>query len=1238
MARSTPRVAGGALVGLHDAASAIVVGTPAWYAWLDGATMFAFTSPHGGFTARKERSGQTGWYWKAYRKRGGTLQRAYLGKSADLSLDRLTAIATELAQRPAGQSPAESPVAASVARAVPDAEAPPMSAASLPTGTVTFLFTDIEGSTQLWEQQKDSMPAALARHDAILRQAIAAHGGVVFKTVGDGCHAVFARAPDALAATLAAQRTLHAEAWDTAGPLRVRMALHTGAAEARDGDYYGSPLNRVARILALGHGGQILLSRATHDLVVDDLPAQASLRDLGEHTLKDLSRPEQIFQLLSPDLPIDFPPLRPVDPRRAPTPAQPLPLLATKLYVPLPRANLVPRARLVERLQAGLTGKLTLIAAPAGFGKTTLVSAWRTTPAGSAMPVAWVSLDAGDNDVPRFWSYVIAALETIYPEVGTAALALLRSPQPPPMESILTPLLNAISATPTAMALVLDDYHQIDTSAIHAALAFLLDHLPPHLHVIMTTRVDPPLPLTRLRARGDLTELRAADLRFTSDEAAAFLTAVMDLPLTSDEVAALEARTEGWVAGLQFAALAMRDRTDLASFIAAFTGSNRFVVDYLAEEVLDRLPHHLQTFVLQTSILDRLCGPLCDAVILSAAPETHVPPPSAQGSYSQALLEQLEHANVFLMVLDDERRWYRYHHLFAEVVHQRLINGVTAEMVTTLHRRASAWHVQASLIDEAIHHALAARDVERAGVLIEEMAQSWLGRGEVVTLRGWLHALPHTLLLSRPRLCLAYAWVLSFSGKIDAMAAWVHEAERALRCSTADDHGDSSGIETDSLLGEVAALHAMIALSRDDFLRAIDLCQQALSRISQDNVLVRSLITLNLGHAYLHSHNTVAASQVYAAASDLGQAAGHLLLTLQALTNLTTVYWLSGQLREAWRTSWRALQLGTSRDGQYLPVAALPQLWLGWLQYEWNDLDSATRYLTEAIELGRQAGNETITLRASIFLARVRQAQGDANGAHALIQQARQLNHASTSDWVAAIEARLWLADGQIAAAAGWARDARVSPDDEPNEWLEFEHVTLVRVLLAQHKPDAAVRLLDRMLLVAEANTRTGRVIEILILRALALHAQRDVINALIALERALMLAAPESYIRIFVDEGAPMGVLLREAHAHGITPEYVAKLLAAFGKDAGGRMKDEVTSAPVHPSSFIPQPLLEPLTDRELEVLRLMAAGRSNTEIAHALVVAVSTIKTHVNRIFGKLGVTSRTQAVARARELHLL
>jgi LuxR family maltose regulon positive regulatory protein len=1133
--------------------------------------------------------------------------------------------------------------------------------------TVTFLFTDIEGSTQLWEQHPQVMPQALARHDAIVRDCVEACGGQVFKTVGDSIHAAFATALEALAAALATQRALQAETWGATGRLRVRMALHTGVAELRDGDYFGPPLNRLARIIAASHGDQTLLSLATKELVRDQLPAGVTLRDLGAHMLKDLSLPEQIFQLVSPDLPADFPPLRTLDTPPTTQPAPPSALLATKLYIPPHRPHLVARPRLVERLQAGLAGKLTLIAAPAGFGKTTLLTSWIADYNQSnpnlksaiynlqSVKVAWVSLDAGDNDATRFWSYVITALETVYPAVGATGMTLLRSPQPPPIEVILTSLLNAINLISIAAALVLEDYHLIESPPIHAALAFALDHLPPQLHLLITTRVDPPLPLTRLRARGELMELRAADLRFTPDEAAAFLTEVMGLPLAAEQIAALEARTEGWIAGLQFAALAMRDRTDLTEFIAAFTGSNRFVMDYLTDEVLDRLPAHLQTFVLQTSILDRLCGPLCDSVLLGDIAPTQPGGNLSQSAYSQVLLEELDRINLFLVPLDDERRWYRYHHLFADVLRQRLASGATADMVATLHRRASAWFEAHRLDVEAISHALAAGAFDQAARLIEQLAQVLLERAEIATLRHWIALLPKETLGTRPLLRIKQAWALAFVNQLADALAVLDAVDRDMSVVTgpngeppsdlgATNTSEASWPDTPLLrevFGESTALRAVIAVAQEDPMRSVALCQQALARVPQHNLFVRGMVAMTLGDASRRIADGTVARQAYVEAAAIGEMAGNLLLVLLAQGSQAALDEVQGRLHEAANIYRQIIQRATQPGGE-LPFAAIGYIGLGKLFREWNDPGGAADHLVRAIALGQQAGIEGFTVDSSITLALVRMGEGDHASALALIQQAvdivRRWNNADITLRLAAFEARVRLAQGQIASAIRWSHQAEPTVAGEFGERYEIEHLTIARVLLAQGRPEAAEQLLDQMLASARAAGRTSRVIESLALRALARHARADFTGALDDLQEALTLAEPEGYIRIFADEGAPMAALLRAAHTRSIAPEYVAQLLAAFARTEGRGLRTEWKDSADSALSPQSSALVEPLTDRELEVLRLIAAGRSNAEIAQALVVAVSTVKTHVNRIFGKLGATSRTQAVARAHELHLL
>jgi ATP/maltotriose-dependent transcriptional regulator MalT/class 3 adenylate cyclase len=958
MARMTPRVEGAALVGSDNDATPILVGTSAWFAWLETATAFAFTSQHGSFTARKERRARGGWYWKAYRTRHGTLRRAYLGKAPELTLDRLNQAAVSLAGVSAS-SDNDSAVILPDSRIAPTARSATAPLA-LPAGTVTFLFTDIVSSTALWESHPRAMAPALARHDAILHEVIAAHGGLVFKTVGDSVHAVFTTAPEALDAALAAQHALQHEAWGATGPLCVRMALHTGAAEARDGDYFGPPLNRIARILAAGHGGQVLLSLATEELVRDHLRPNITLIDLGAHQLKGLSRPEQIFQVECADLPASFPPLRTLTPQPTPAPAQPTNLLTTKLFAPPARANVVLRPRLIAQLQAGLNGKLTLIAAPAGFGKTTLLSAWRATTAEAGIPFAWVSLDSADNDPLRFWSYVIAALDTLAPGVGAPALALLQSPQPPQIEVILTTVLNAFSAAYAIsrvadVVLVLDDYNVITAASIHRALALLLDYAPPHLHLVIATRADPALPLARLRARGAVTELRSNDLRFTPDEVVTFLDQVMGLSLNAADLAALEARTEGWIAGLQLAALALREQRDPTDFIRTFTGSNRYIVDYLAAEVFARQPAHIQTFLLHTAVLDRMCGPLCDAILgleardvrLVGADTQQAPSlkPQASQAYSQIILEELERANLFIVPLDGERHWYRYHHLFAEVLRARLAGGATVEALATLHRRASIWFEQQGVVVEAVQHALAAEDWERATHLIEQVGLSTMLPAQARTLLGWMTSLPEARIRAHPTLAIIHAAALMFTNQLDAAEARLQDAERAAGSSMPAD-------QADLILGQAAAVRGNLARFTGDIAGCGVFARRALELLPETEFL-HTVARLNSASAYLTNGDvTDAAESLAAAAIPSVRATGNPFTFLRSMTNLARLQALQGRLRVAAATYREAAHTAAGPGGLRILIGS-PAYYVGMgdLLREWNDLDSAAEFLTQGMEL-----------------------------------------------------------------------------------------------------------------------------------------------------------------------------------------------------------------------------------------------------------------------------------------------
>ena len=955
-----------------------------------------------------------------------------------------------------------------------------------------------------------------------------------------------------------------------------------------------------------------------------------------------------------------------------PQASQPLPpdLLATKLYVPSARHHVIPRPRLLDQFEAGLVGKLTLISAPAGFGKTTLVSEWRATPAGSAYPLAWVSLDATDRDPARFWSYVSAALDQLLPGAGTRALALLRSSRPPTIETVLLSLLNALSAFPADAALVLDDYHLIDVAPIHQAVGFMLDHLPPRLHLVIITRADPPLPLARLRARGELVELRAADLRFTSEEVSAFLAEVMGVQLSPTDVATLDARTEGWIAGLQFAALAMRGRGDRDSFVTSFSGSHRFVMDYLVDEVLARQPAHLQRFMLHTAILDRMCGPLCDALLLGPATDDQPPradrqtaiyddaapslaansgPASFVDSFSQVLLEEIERGNLFLIALDDERRWYRYHHLFADVLRQRLATSAGPEFVASLHGRAAAWYEREGLIVEAMEHALAARAWPDAARMIEHHAMRFIFQGQVGAVLGWLHRLPDPFVRADGRLCLIYALGLGDTGRLDAAEARLQDAERLAR-------SERPPGKAEVILGEVALIRAMLARSLGDIGHCVALSREALVLLPPSEAARRSAAMLNLARGYLQSGDVTQASERLALdAVRLVGESGNLIGHLSALANLARLQALQGRLHIAAATYRRTAEIPVGAGSLQALGSGAASYYIGLssLHYEWNELDAAEEHLSAGMELvqGTLTIDAHVVAAGYITQARIQQVRGDGAAARATLQALVNLAGErgfapQIADMGVALQARLALASGDLQAAVRWADHCGLEQHDAAGFTRYTEYATLARVRIARalaasnaaagHDLGMAVRLLDDLAERAELDGRMGHLVEILTLRALALHAQADGRGALRYLERALLLAAPEGYVRLFADEGLPIARLLRRAQVSRIAPAYVEMLLRAFGT-ASESVTPRRGSTP-SPESHSTRTVIEPPTSRELDVLRLIAAGKSNAEIARALVIAISTVRTHTNNIYGKLGVTRRTEAVARARELDLL
>lgn len=929
-----------------------------------------------------------------------------------------------------------------------------------------------------------------------------------------------------------------------------------------------------------------------------------------------------------------------------------VPILHTKLYIPpaIP-GELVARPRLTQRLDQALSRKVTLISAPAGSGKTTLVCQWLADlgagkPAGDSRPrfpgfqAAWLSLDEADNDPVRFWTYVIAALETVQAGVGANTLPLLHSPQPPPLEIVLTFLLNNLATLPDNRVLVLEDYHLIENSDIHTTLTLLVDRLPPQLHLIMTSRTDPPLPLARWRARGQLAELRVEALRFTPAEVALFLNQRVGANLTPGQIAALEAKTEGWAAGLQLAALSLQSRTDVDSFISAFTGTHHYILEYMTEEVLRWQPESMQSFLLQTSILERLTGSLCDAVTGRAD--------------SRVMLEQLAHANLFILPMDDPGQWYRYHHLFADLLRHylqqsppQLFPAATAKErggVAELHHRAATWYEQAGFVEEAIHHAIAARNLEWASRLMLRHLETIIKRGEAALMMRWLDALPGSWLRSQPKLNVLRAWLLFLIGRFDEMQHRLEGPEiTGLLSETLLEPDEMEGIlENRDLPGLILGLQAQLALIKGQFTQMIELSQQALACLSQSNLPLRRIINQNLASVYWIKGEPERAYQLLAQFS-APTPNSHDPATALALINMAELKWLQGQYGQAFALYQRFLQEVAAQGLTALaPIIGAAHTGLGSILYEWNDLAAAEDHLRRGIELG----NQGMGLRALVLgyygLGRVLLAQKNWTEAAEIIQQAEQLAQDLGSDLLLAIltsmRVSLWLAQGDLAAVGRWLAVNGLKADDEFEGFEVVICITLVRALLACGQPEAAAALLPRLLRVAETAQQLAWLAEVRGLQALTFQAQNKPAPALTVLEQALALVEPEGYIRTFVNEGAPMAALLldlRDARQQkpgsGLPSlNYLNTLLAALG--AAEIVADRKSS------SFVGQPTLaEPLTGRELEVLQLLTTGLSGQDIAAQLVISPATLKTHLKNIYAKLKVNSRAQAVVKGKELNL-
>ena len=865
-------------------------------------------------------------------------------------------------------------------------------------------------------------------------------------------------------------------------------------------------------------------------------------------------------------------------------------LLATKLYTPPARKNLVLRQRLIQMLNESWQQdkKLTLISASAGYGKTTLVTEWVR---GLQTKSAWLSLDETDNDPARFLTYLIAALQLIDKSIGEKTRPMLQSPQPLPSELVMTTLLNEIAIVPTSFILVLDDYHLIQALPIHSQLDFLVEYQPPHMHLVIITREDPPLPLARLRARGQMVEIRQNDLRFLPEECVDFLQRVMGLKLTAEDITALERRTEGWIVGLQLAAISMQGRDDLSNFVAAFTGSSHYVLDYLIEEVFERQSVEAQDFLLKTSILDRLSGPLCDAVVNRTG--------------SRDLLDHLEHANLFIFPLDQSRTWYRYHRLFAELLRQRL-HATDTLSENKLHRLASQWFAAEGLIPEAIHHALEASDWDRAAALISDNSVPMLRNGELITLLSWLKALPNEVIFTRPELCQNYGWVLTLTGQLDAADVYLQQAE-------------SIAQDDETLLGPILVARSYHLRVRGDIPSAIDYARRALSILPQTDALSRGLAALTLGLAYWNTGDFQESERAFLEVSRAAQQSGNHYARMTALTYLGNIQAVFGHLHRAAELCRQVIQLG----GQSPPVAPA-HIGLATLYYEWNELDLATKEAQIGIEQSQHTGNPLILSDGYRTLAIIHQSRGEPEAALSTLKKADQLvdSHQVSSLArlrIAACHVQIALAQENLNTAQFWAEQVT-----EPVYASLFDPclgLTPIHILLARHKKtEASERLNELYDTACQKGCGTGMV-EVRLLQSLAAETPTE---ALHFLQEALKIAQPEGFIRTFVDKGEPVKALLKRLKSQGgDLKEYILMLLSAFG-DTG---KGSVT-----------QSLVEPLSKRELEVLGLLEQGMSNGEIARRLVVTIGTIKSHVHSIIDKLGVSSRTQAVAQARILKLL
>lgn len=890
-------------------------------------------------------------------------------------------------------------------------------------------------------------------------------------------------------------------------------------------------------------------------------------------------------------------------------------LTTTKCLIPPLQQSLVPRQRLMEQMNQVLQKKLTLVSAPAGYGKTMLLSSWANL---CRIPMAWISLDDGENDLARFLAYLVASLEKIKAGICKDIPDLNQSPQLPLRKEFISDLINEIEKIKQPFVLILDDYHLISEQAIHDAVIYLLANLPPQMHLVISSRSDPPLKLARMRALSELNELRMADLCFTPQETNQLLNEVMTLELNQEQVIALTKRTEGWIAGLQMAAVSLRNATDKSNFIRSFSGSNRYILDYLVEEVLRGQPEQVQAFLIKTSILDRLTASLCDEVV-------------GQDD-SREILEFLERANLFIVSLDEERNWYRYHQLFRDLLSKKARQLYPGEVIDW-HRRAHRWYERNGSFEESIEHALLAKDYEHATKLIDTFAQPILSRGEFYTFKGWIKRLPETIIGNQPDLILFYAWALV------ATDSPYKEVESWLKKVDVTSEGNDA---------KVGILRGFLEFVNGEVFRAENILHTALANLPDEDSLFHSIATWLLSLFSVYTGNFSDGTHKLEALAQTSLQKRHIVITAGALCAMAEIHQRLGQLKQAKDDFEQALSISRDSRGR-LPVAARALMGMAELMREWNDLETAEGYCLEGIELAKSL-REVTSISAYITLANVRRARGDEQGAFQAMDSARELalqTEATDLDdiIVSAYRARLAVMCGNLKAVEIWMRSRNLESTfdlnvlDQKEDYyryhiLKYELLVIGRLLIASDQPGEALTLLDTLHKKMEGQGRIHLMIETLLLSSIASHNLGNQTQAQEYFERCLFLAEPGGYVRLFLDEGPVVGMLLQGAIKTGTCVEYASKLLQEYKAGTNQKEAKKVISQSQTPQ----QPnLLEPLTERELELLLLISKGLSNQAIAQRLFISLPTVKWHTSNIYRKLGVSSRTQAIVQAKTLNL-